>query len=118
MEYLKTVLYIMGLKSPVIINTVDVIRHTNILGAYVSDSFDTASACEGMYSFENGAHIINISREYAKTQRDIDNITAHEYVHAWQWENLGNRWDRLHHGKRDYFLQWKQYLESEFGLII
>jgi hypothetical protein len=74
----------------------------------------------GIHMMRNGEHYIWLSEEYNDDEYKLQCTFAHELVHVWQWENLpyikGRA--RTHHGKRDYFNQWADYIYQELDIII
>ena len=74
--------------------------------------------CIGFWHFDSkGDHLIVLSEEFSNDSDIVIATVAHEYVHAWQWETFKSG-KRMHHGKRDYFVQWGDYIKQELGIGI
>lgn len=113
---------LLDLKYPVILETVSHLRINKTYGAISPshESFDIDNPkAFGCYWFEDNHHVISIARDITPRGSSIWKDTViHELVHAWQFENLGENFKRLHHGRRDYFLQWQNLLFNEYGVWI
>ena len=113
---------LLDLEYPVVLETVSHLRihktHGAISPSHESFDIDNPKAY-GCYWFENGQHIIQTADDITPRNSSVWKETIiHELVHAWQSENLGGKHRRLHHGKRDYFIQWQNLIFKEYGYWI
>ena len=118
-ESLVTALeHMLGLKRPVTIKRAKYIRR-NSDGWFATNNHN--ASLERAYGYwwldSNLNHEIVLAEEFLDQEGILVSVIAHEYVHAWQWETFENG-RRLHHGKRDYFVQWGEYIKQELGIVI
>ena len=74
--------------------------------------------CFGTWTFENNVHIIELDGIITGIPHCLFAIMAHEYTHAWQWENGALGLVKNSHGKKSGFLDVKRNFKKFYNVDI
>jgi Zn-dependent peptidase ImmA (M78 family) len=74
--------------------------------------------CYGTWQAKKGVHIIHVDNTIASIPECLFAIMAHEYVHAWQWENRISQLETNCHGRKSGFTRFKSYIKKFYNVDI